>query len=440
MLYISLYYVITLYSYVKIPLLGTAVLVAGFLITAIREPRSQHLFAKATVIWISIFYTLGFLLLMAAMKYGFWQSQIIVAYRLARYIPDVLMGIYVANRRGGIFTLICVIASVTAFTGLTSLVFNVQFYGAVGEAAVRYRHEMTQRQGLEIDSAFEMMGIGGVNAAAARAYYFALCLGGFLFLWPMLKRFWVVIYIGMLIAMLAGTILSGLTVPLFLVAFAIGLFLLLRINRPTTAIFGIILAFAFSLAVFLSYQYHITAFTKYFDKALTIIGQTVGSSGDISEISRYGLFMTSMKSFLSHPLIGVGGVILVSTGGSTLHMIGSHSGFADTLGQWGLIGSFGYIVLIIYIVILLWRLRPRQNGSPLGSFYFAFVVLFSVFALHSFVNPTIGTHEIMQVFLLAIGMLFGASQNPNPITSLLPAPWARRPRKIPPTGQRFYRR
>ena len=357
----------------------------------------------------------------AFVGHGYRYSNMVFGYAFLRYVPEFLMGLYIANRRSGLFPVVGTILLMCAFTGALSLAFNIEYYTETGGSALRDRKEILKyTQGTGETREMDAMGIIGVGAAAARAYLFAICFGYFLAIKRFLKPFVSFVFTGLLSVMLISTILSGLTVPLALCGIAILGYAILRVRRISSVIISIAMAGAFGVGTFASYKFNLTVFTQYFDKAWNIVTRLTGTGGYVEEINRYRLFMLSWDTFVSNPIFGVGGRTGIHGVGGV--MIGGHSGLADTLGQFGLIGSLGFIILFIYAIRTLYKVTKSEKGNPMGSFYFTFLVFFGMFFIHSFVNPTLGTYSITQVLLLVFGLMMGLVRNKKPFTAIMPPP------------------
>lgn len=424
-LYICLYYIVSIYSFLKIPLWGSLVLLCLFFAFLIKEPNIGKLIQKPVVFWFFLVYTVSVLGFYAIIGHGIWNSNTIVAYRLVRYVPDFIMGLYVVQRRGAVCVLIWVLLAVTAMTGVLSLFYSVGFYQETGEAVARIRHHELHRQGMDHNLAtYELFNVRSVHDFAARSYYFLIGLGGLFIYGRFLKRSWLFIYIAMLIAALAGAVMTGYTIPIYLTVIGVLVYMLFRINKPSNAWLILVLFIAFALGVKFSYHFGITAFTKYFDKAVAIL--QVSGSGDIAEINRYQLFMTSFKSFIRNPVIGVGSYIQVPATARGLELIGGHSTLGDNLGQYGLLGNIGYFVLFGFIIKQLINIRRGKSPNYLGPFYTVFVIFFAVLLVHSFVNPTINTHSINRVSFLMFGLFFGMLYHPHPFACLMPPAFIRK--------------
>jgi hypothetical protein len=419
--FICLYFVFQLYPFIRIPFVLSAVSILGFLTSALLQGNSIKPFHKTSTFWICIGYSLFCLYIFAFVGHGYQYSNTAFAYTLIRYIPEFLMALYLSNRKHGLFPVVVTIMVVCSFTGILSIIFNIDYYNKTGGSALRDRKEiLMSTKGMGDVREMDAMGIIGVNAAASRAYLFAICLGYFLAVKRLLKPSVYAIFVALLTIMLLATILSGLTVPLILCAIAIIGFSVLLVRKLSSVIMLFVMATAFALGTFLSYQFNLTVFTKYFDKAWNLINRLTGTDGFIQEIDRYQLFMLSWETFLQNPIFGVGGRTGILGHGGVL--IGGHSGFADTLGQFGLIGSLGFIVLFVYTIYTLYLLINLEKRNILGSFYFTFLVFFSIFFVHSFVNPTLGTFSITQVLIFVLGLMMGLRRSARPTSAILPPP------------------
>lgn len=101
---------------------------------------------------------------------------------------------------------------------------------------------------------------------------------------------------------------------------------------------------------------------------------------------RTTLFINSVKSFLSSPLIGVGGYYHNS------NIIGSHSQFIDDLGRYGIIGSIPIFTFMFYIL----RKVKRRLIKTKNSFLFSSLLFFIL----GFLNPVQSYGIMFSVFFI----------------------------------------
>lgn len=107
---------------------------------------------------------------------------------------------------------------------------------------------------------------------------------------------------------------------------------------------------------------------------------------------RASLYKMSINSFLNHPIFGVG---YTYGNDSTLHRmngIGSHSTLLDTLGQFGIIGSIPFYVIILYPIY-------RNHRNKENSLYLiTFLIMLAL-------NPSFSTFHLVLVVYLIIPII-----------------------------------
>lgn len=418
--YIIIYLVPNLYPFIRVPLVWTFLTVGCFILLTLRDSKFQRIIFTPVLFWVG----LGVFMLILAFSYftdhGYRVTHTNVAYRVLRYVPEIIMGMYVANRRSGIYILCGVILLVGGATSFASSVFSLHFYGETGKTAIRHAHRMGTL-GVETSAAFDMLGITNVHGAASRAYIFILSLG-FIFTIMGITKIWLnLVFLGAALALLVGATFSGLTTPMILLVIGVAALLLTRIHRLKTWVVGVLSVALFSVSTWLFYSFHITAFTKYTDKAYSLLGAIFGFGETVVEdVDRFQLFMVSWNSFMDSPIFGVGGYLYIP--GLVSGPIGGHSSFADMLGQYGIIGGSVLAVMVFTVIFYLLRIRRGRRHQQLGPFYLTLVIYFGLAFIHSFVNPVIGAWQVQQMLSFVIGITFGLSVNRLPGVALMPPP------------------
>lgn len=90
---------------------------------------------------------------------------------------------------------------------------------------------------------------------------------------------------------------------------------------------------------------------------------------------RWDLFMSSVRSFISSPIMGVGGYY------GSKGLVGDHAYFVDVLARYGLIGA---LPLFIYIYIMFMKIRASIDQKKLKIIYTNSFILFIILG---FLNP-----------------------------------------------------
>lgn len=418
--YIIIYLIPNLYPFIRVPLVWSFLTIGCFMLLTLRDPKFRGIISSPVLFWAALGGFMGILAFSYFSDHGYRLSHTNIAYRVLRYVPEIIMGMYVANRRSGIYILCGVILLVGGATSFASSVFSLHFYGETGQTAIRHAHRMGNL-GVETSGAFDVLGITNVHGAAARAYIFILSLG-FIFTIIGSTKVWLnFVFVGAALALLVGAAFSGLTTPMILLVIGVAALLLTRIHRLKTWGIGILSVALFSVATWLSYTFHIGVFTKYTDKAYSLLGAIFGFGDTIFEdVDRFQLFMVSWNSFIENPIFGVGGYIYIPGLGAS--PIGGHSSFADMLGQYGIIGGSVLAAMLFTVIFYLLRIRRGRRHQQLGPFYLTLLIYFGLSLIHSLVNPVIGAWQVQQMLSLVIGITFGLSVNRVPGVALSPPP------------------
>lgn len=397
-----------------IPKLGTGLCFLAFLFTATRQPGSIRVFLTPKVMWAGIAMTILYFLLARIHHHGPYAGYAsgLIAYRLLRVIPILLMGMYLANTRHGIFFAIATMLCVNAFMSILMVRYNIGFEAAVGQSAARIMHS----EGTTLDAA--LAGVGGVHSAAARAYVVILTMGLFLSIRKHLNTLSILAYIGMLFATLLGTLFSGFTTPMLLVFLAMSFFGAFQITRVRTWFFiagGLAAIFiAYQIALVLDLQ----SILSQFEKALTLFDVVLGDE-QIDSVPRYFLFMHSLNTFLHAPLFGVGGYLFIPD--LWANPIGGHSTFIDWPAQFGIVGVTGLIIIGVSIVQANLHLKRSGRARDLGPFAVILKIYFLVFLVHSLGNPTLAAPNIDVMTALTLGFIHGLALSSAPFSSMQPA-------------------
>lgn len=424
--YIIIYLIPNLYPIIRIPLAWSMLTVGCFLFLTMRNPQFRAIVMSPMVFWLGLAAFMGVMTFSFFADHGFRLSHTNIAYRILRYIPEILMGMYVANRRGGIFIVCAVLLLVGGATSMMSSLFSLKFYSDTGQTAIRHAHR-AGTLGLETSKTFDALGVTNVHGAAARAYVFTLCLGFMFTITGTTKAWTLLLFLGASLALLVGAAFSGLTTPMLLLAIGVGAVLFTRIHRLKTWVIGSISIVLFTAVTWLSYAFHITVFTKYTDKAYKLLGVVFGFGHDVAEdVDRFQLFMISWNSFLDRPVFGVGGYLYIP-GLGTGSPVGGHSSFADLLAQYGIVGGVCILAMIIPTILALLRIRQNNGHRQLGPFYMTLFIYFGLALIHSTVNPVVGAWQVQQMLSLVIGITFGLSVNRHPGVALMPPRRVMRP-------------
>lgn len=408
---IFLYYFSSFYPFIKVPIVGNLILLSIFVFLLMKERSVVKLISSQTVVWFFIGYLLLVFTLSVLARHGFPQTSILYAYRLVRYVPDFMIGIYLMQKRDGLRFLFLTILFSGAVTSLGSVVYNYYYYGNFGGSALRELHNLTMegREDLADYRNIKAAGVSSVNMAGARPYYLVFCIFYLLTTFSQerpLKRFYFLILSSIF---LVGTVLTGLALPFILTSSGILIGLITSRFRIKEALLGILSLSVLGAGIVGSYLLQLEVFTRYFDKALAIFKAAIGQEGTLLDIDRYVLFKISWDTFVQSPFVGVGGEVFIGDYDSIF--VGGHSGLGDFLAQYGILGAFPFVILLVFTVNRYLYFYKSSKEEVHNRFIKVFLVLLLMYVCHSFVNPTFGASEINQMAFLMLGVFLGYTNN-----------------------------
>ena len=122
-----------------------------------------------------------------------------------------------------------------------------------------------------------------------------------------------------------------------------------------------------------------------------IIDGNAGGTVDMG--GRFNLYMISIKSFLSSPLIGVGGAYGYITFG-----IGGHSAFLDEIAKYGILGSASLFIGLIENMKYIYKKFDKKQKNIYMKCIVAFFIL-------GFTNTILFVPIIVVVFFVVPGLL-----------------------------------
>lgn len=413
-----------------IPKVGTGVCFLGFLMTAFSQPNALRVFKSPVMLWAGIAYTLLYFAFARFIEYGPYRgySTGLILYRLLRVLPILLMGMYLANSRRGVFWAILTVLGVNGIMSFFMVRYGLQFAGETGQAAARIMHS----EGMTLDAA--IAGVAGVHQAAARAYIFILAAGLFLSVRNRMNLSGNIVYLGLLGMLGLGILFSGFTAPILLIVIACGLIAAFQFFKIRTFVFSIFMLGLLVGGYMFAQALQINAILFPFEKAISLLSIPFGGGAEetrLVDVDRYRLFMVSFRTFLDNPLTGVGGYLFIpGIGLSTDTPIGGHSTFGDWLAQFGLIGNFGLFIIGISIYKNLRHIRLSGRARAMGPFAIILKVYFLVWLIHSLGNPVLAAANIDVMTAFAMGLVHGFSRTPGLFAATAPPAFLCKPSRM----------
>lgn len=403
-----------------LPRVGTGICFLGFLMTASMQPNALRIFASPKMMWVGIGYTLLYFAFARLIEYGPFNGYTVglIFYRLLRVMPILLMGIYIANTRHGVFWGIATMLAVNGTMSLLMVRYGIQFEVETGQTAARVMHT----EGMTMDAA--LAGVGGVHQAAARAYIFILAVGFYLSARKQLSLSTNIAFLALFGMLGLGVLFSGFTAPMLLIIIAGGLIAAFQFFRIRTLVFSLVFMGLLAAGYIMAELLQMQIILNQFDKAISLLSIPFGGGSEgreLADVDRYQLFMISLSTFMNSPVFGVGGYLYI--GGDVLggsNPLGGHSTFIDWPAQFGIIGIIGLIVIGISIYKNLRYIRISGRAKAMGPFALVLKVYFLVWLIHSVGNPNLATANIDVMTAFTLGLLHGFARTPGLFAALEP--------------------
>ncbi|MBS3873076.1 MAG: hypothetical protein KGZ92_03635 [Firmicutes bacterium] len=197
---------------------------------------------------------------------------------------------------------------------------------------------------------------------------------------------------------------AAFTIALLLLAISVTLLLLKIKNTSHFAIATIyILLFLLVISPVVSTALHVLgdsvgheALSERFHE-LAIISRTLSLESSISTAGRLGLIALSARTFLSAPILGVGGRYGVYV---TYDVIGGHASFFDHLAQYGIVGAW------LLFVSLYSNVRCVYRRLVLGTQKQTYLCAMITFFLLGCINTMMTVPIISMVFFVTPGVIY----------------------------------
>jgi hypothetical protein len=337
------------------------------------------------------------LVLYLLLDHGQRAANLILLRRLVRHLPSFFMALSIFSSVSSVKSFLRLFSLFLLGQGLYDIYYNISFYYETGRSAFRVM-DYQIKQGIGIAEFSVFFSTNSVHRAAENVYLIMLVAISSHFLLPNLQTIEKAWYAACISILCGVALFSGLTTPIFLMGMMPILFLF--ISRGRFALFATLWLLAtLCLVIYGAYQFELSAFTYYFDKAYAAILSIIRPD-EFDENARILLFARSISAFFSNPVFGVGGHAFIRGE----KVLGGHSGIADTLAQFGLFGIAGIALILSFVFS---QIKNRRSDITLAELHVTlslFMVLFMSFIIHSFGNPTFGAEEINRVFLFSLGL------------------------------------
>jgi len=241
----------------------------------------------------------------------------------------------------------------------------------------------------ELGRIYSQIGIGGFGHVYSASFLFILALYPVLKKIPLITRKNQILIIVSVISILLMIIKASYAISLMMIFF--GVILVFLVKNKTTFIFLIFLSSIFLLLIpqaligefFLEVAYLFNDNYIINEKFTDLASSFLYAASDGQTGSRVERYLTSLNTFLENPLFGIYGPF-----GNLNSEIGSHSGWFDLLGYFGLFTS------IPMFLVLYFNIKKNLNFFKKSNYYGFVLVVYFLFLVFGTINPILYVFEI----------------------------------------------
>jgi len=137
---------------------------------------------------------------------------------------------------------------------------------------------------------------------------------------------------------------------------------------------------------------------------LAIMSRDFSVDGTLNAEGRRGLVMLSIRTFLSNPILGVGGFYGF---GASQHGIGGHAAFLDELAKYGIIGAGLLFVALYSNARFIYR---RLKNSKQKMAYYCSMTAFFILGL---INTLLFVPIVFMAYFVVPGVIYSLNKDTN---------------------------
>jgi len=137
---------------------------------------------------------------------------------------------------------------------------------------------------------------------------------------------------------------------------------------------------------------------------LAIMSRDFSVEGTLNAASRWGVVALSIRTFLSNPILGVGGFYGFDT---SQFGIGGHAAFFDELAKYGIIGA-GFLFVALYSNAR-FIYRRLKNSKQKMAYYCSMIAFFIL----GFINTLLFVPIVFMAYFVVPGIIYSLSKDTN---------------------------